>query len=84
MPKFMDFHPEMPEMPPKVVEGAKAMLLAGEANQFGATGINVFFGTGGEAFCLSEAPDAEAVLKSHEALGIPLDAKHVVEVTPLV
>ena len=84
MPQFMDYHEKLPDMPPEAAAQAKAMLEAGERNEFGSKGINVFFGTEGQAFCLSDSPDVESVIKSHEAMGIPIDAENIVEVNPLV
>ena len=43
-----------------------------------------FMGTDGSAYCLSEAPDADAVLKSHQALGIPQTLEDIKEVNSLV
>jgi Protein of unknown function (DUF4242) len=47
-------------------------------------GLNVFLGKDGTAFCLSEAPDADAVIKAHESFGFSLDRKDVVEVESVV
>ena len=55
-----------------------------EPDEFGVTGLNVYLGKDGTAFCLSEAPDAAAVVKAHEAAGFPLDGSEVVEVQPVV
>ncbi|MGH3041333.1 MAG: hypothetical protein ACRDNG_06305 [Gaiellaceae bacterium] len=38
----------------------------------------------GEAYCLTEGPDADAVVRSHEAVGVPIGRADVVEVTPIV
>ncbi len=84
MPKFLDYHESLPPMPPEAMEEGKRMMQEGKPNQFGAKGINVFLGTGGQAWCLSEAPDAEAVVKSHEAMGIPIDKHNIHEVNSFV
>ena len=63
---------------------AKADMEAGAVNEFGSKGLNLFMGTDGSVTCLSEAPDAEAVLKSHQALGIPQTLEGIKEVTSLV
>ena len=81
MPKFMDYHEKMPEMSP---EQAKAQIESGQANEHGVKMINAYFGSGGQAYCLSEAADAEAVVKSHEAVGIPQSRENVHEVTGVV
>jgi hypothetical protein len=47
-------------------------------------GLNVYLGKDGTAFCLSEAPDADAVVKAHDAAGFPLSAGDVVQVEAVV
>jgi hypothetical protein len=84
MPKFIDHHAMSPNLPPELQEGIAARLRAGEPDEFGVTGLNVFLGSDGTAFCLSEAPDADAVVKAHEAVGFPLSRKEVVEVEAVV
>jgi hypothetical protein len=37
----------------------------------------------GEAYCLSEAPNAEAVVKAHEAAGVAVRREDVLEVTAI-
>ena len=70
----------MPEIQPEMAAQMKARLSSGEVDQFGAKGINVFVGDG-EGWCLSEAPNADAVCDSHAALGFPTDRGDVREVT---
>jgi hypothetical protein len=84
MPKFIDYHESLPPMPAEVMAQAKAGIEAGAVNEFGSKGLNLFLGTDGSAHCLSEAPDAEAVLKGHQALGIPQELDGITEVTSLV
>jgi Protein of unknown function (DUF4242) len=84
MPKFIDHHAMSPNLPPEMQEGIASRLRAGEPDEFGVTAVNVFLGKDGTAFCLSEAPDADAVVKAHEAAGFPLDGSEVVEVRPVV
>jgi hypothetical protein len=84
MPKIIDYHATMPQLPPEAAEGIAARLKAGQADQFGVKGLNVFIGKGGQGYCLTEAPSAEAVVKSHEALGFPLSHGDVVEVVSVV
>jgi hypothetical protein len=71
-------------MPPEAMEQGKQMIQEGKPNQFGAKGINVYFAKTGQAWCLSEAPDTEAVVKSHESMGIPLDKNNIYEVNSFV
>ena len=81
MPQFMDFHAKMPEFPPEAVEMMKQHIESGEANEFGAKPVNIYIGTEGQGWCISEAPNAQAVAKSHEAQGIPLSVDEIIEVT---
>ena len=84
MPKFIDYHESLPPIPPEMMAQAKAGIEAGAVNEFGSKGLNLFMGTDGSAYCLSEAPDAEAILKSHQALGIPQTLEGIKEVNSLV
>ncbi len=84
MPKFMDYHARLPQMPPQAITEMTSRIKAGKADQFGVKPLNVFMGTDGRAYCLTEAPDAEAVVKSHQAQGVPLDRHEVHEVKSLI
>ena len=84
MPKFIDYHATMPQMPPEAMQEMKTHIQAGQPNQFGAKAINIFMGSGGQGYCLTEAPNADAVIKSHEANGVPLDRSNIIEVVSLV
>jgi hypothetical protein len=84
MPKFIDHHPMAPNLPPEAQEGIAERLRAGKSDEFGVTGLNVYLGKDGSAYCLSEAPDAEAVVKAHAAAGFPLERSDVLEVEPVV
>jgi hypothetical protein len=83
MPKFIDHH-EMRDVAPELAEGIAARIQTDEADEHGVKGLNVFLGKDGSAFCLSEAPDADAVVKAHEAVGFPLSRSEVVEVESVV
>jgi hypothetical protein len=84
MPKFLDHHGMGPNLPLEAKEGIADQIKAGTADQFGVKGLNVFLTTDGEAYCLSDAPDADAVVKSHEALGFPIRRENVVQVESVV
>jgi hypothetical protein len=84
MPKFIDHHASMPGLTPETAVGVAERIQAGEPDEFGVTGLNVFLGKNGTAYCLSDAPDADAVVKSHEAVGFPLSREDVVEVDSVV
>jgi Protein of unknown function (DUF4242) len=83
VPKFIDHH-EMRDVAPEMAEGIAERIKAGEPDEHGVRGLNVFLGKDGTAYCLSEAPDAEAVVKAHEAVGFALSRADVVEVESVV
>ena len=83
MPKFIDHHP-MPQMPPEAMKQMKAMAEARQADPNGVIPLNVFVGADGTAFCYSEAANAEAVIKSHAAVGFKLDPSQITEVKSLL
>jgi hypothetical protein len=83
VPKFIDHH-EMSDVAPEMAAAIGERIKAGEADEHGVKGLNVFLGKDGTAFCLSEAPDAEAVVKAHQAYGFSLDSADVVEVQSVV
>lgn len=69
MPVFLDHHEG--GLPPEMVAAVRQKVEAGEVDQFGAKALNVFW-SDNETFCLSDAPNAEAVHKAHEAIGVTL------------
>ncbi len=84
MPTFLDHHPISHAS--RANEAVKAMtgrINVAEPDEYGVTLVNVFMAADGEGYCLSEAPSADAVVNSHEALGYALDPSDVVEVTSL-
>ncbi len=83
MPQFIDHH-EMSGVTPEMSEGIAQRIKAGEPDENGVKGLNVFLGKDGTAYCLSEAPDADAVMKAHEAFGFSLERADVVEVQSVV
>jgi len=82
MPTFLDYH-AMSEPSPEMKEGMAERLRSGRIDEHGVKGLNVYLADG-EAYCLTEAPDADAVVRSHEAVGVPIGRGDVVEVTPVV
>lgn len=84
MPKFIDYHAKLPAMPPEAVKGMQANIKAGKADKFGVKPLNVYMGKNGEAFCMTEAANADDICKSHEANGIKLSKGDVHEVTAAV
>ena len=83
MPQFIDHH-EMSDVSPELAEGIAQKIKEGQADEHGVTGLNVFLGKDGTALCLSDAPDADAVVKAHEAFGFSLSRSDVVEVESVV
>jgi hypothetical protein len=84
VPKFMDHHATMPQLPPEAIEQMTARIKAGQADGHGVKPLNVIMGTDGQADCLTEAPSVEAVINSHKDVGFSLDARDVREVMTLV
>jgi hypothetical protein len=84
MPKFLDHHPTMPALSLEMQAGMADRIKAGRRDEHGATGLNVILTADGEGYCLSDAPNAEAVVKAHEAAGFPLRREDVVEVRILI
>ncbi|MDA0256415.1 MAG: DUF4242 domain-containing protein [Chloroflexi bacterium] len=82
MPQFIDHHGTPADLPPEVVGQIRERLISGEVDEFGEKGLRVFIGAG-ETYCHTEAPDAEAVRRSHEAMGVPLGLEAIVEVQVL-
>lgn len=80
----MDYHEKMPQMPPQAMQQMAGDIKAGKADQFGTKPINVFVGKGGQGYCLCEAPNADAVMKSHQSKGFTMSHKDVIEVQTLV
>ena len=84
MPTFIDYHEKLPAMPPEAMAQVQANLKAHKTDAFGVTAVNLFMGSKGEAYCMSEAPNADAVKKAHDAMGIPLKAHDIHQVKALV
>jgi hypothetical protein len=81
MPTFLDHH-GMPELSLEMKEAMAGRIRAGKSDENGARALNVYLADG-EAYCLSDAPSAEAVVEAHEAAGVPVRREDVVEVTAL-
>jgi hypothetical protein len=82
MPRFIDHHPTDPNLPPELVAQITQRLISGESDEFGERGLNVFVGSA-QTYCYTEAPNVDAVRKSHAALGITLGPQDVAEVQVL-
>jgi len=84
MATFLDYHAQLPQLPPEAAQQMAARIQAGQPDQFGVRPLNVFLGADGSGHCLVDAPDAEAVVKAHNALGFDLHHGDVREVTAIV
>ena len=83
MPTFIDHH-ESFETSPEMEAAIAEQIRSGQPNEHGVRGINMFLTAEGGAYCLMEAPDAEAVVKAHEPGGQTIRREDVVEVRSLV
>ena len=81
MPKFLDHHKVVSTA--EMVEQSRKAIRAGTVAPNGVKGLNGFVAKG-ESWCLTEAPNAQAVHQYHEAIGIKMGAGDVVEVTTIV
>ena len=82
MPRFLDHHTMSGALPKEAVGMIRSAVKAGKADQFGVKPIDVLIAQG-ETYCISEAPNAEAVIKSHNAIGVELGKSNVKQVTSL-
>ena len=86
MARFLDHH-TMPQMSPEeskaMAAQVKSIIDLKKPDKFGVTILNVFMAPR-EAWGYSDAPNAEAVVKSHAAMGIKLLVKDVTQVSPVV
>lgn len=78
MPRFMDYHADLP-LPPGTIEQLRRDAQAHTYDEFGVRQVDLFHDHGGHAYCLLEAPDAEAVRQHHAALGLPCGDVHQVD-----
>jgi hypothetical protein len=84
MPTFLDHHPVAHAATADVaLQALQARIRAGEADDSGVKYLNAYVAVNGEGYCLSESPDADAVVKSHGALGYTIDVTDVIEVIPV-
>lgn len=85
MPQFFDQHPMAhASLTEEAVEAMRAQVKAEAPDEFDVKLLSAFVAVNGQGYCLSEAPDVEAVVKSHEAKGYLIDAMDVVQVASLI
>ncbi len=80
MPRFIDHHAKLPPMPPEAIQQMRLNIWGAKIDEFGVKAINAFMSTDGQGWCWTEGPNADAICKSHQAYGIPLDKGDVHEV----
>jgi len=78
MPRFMDFHDDL-KLPAEAIVQLTDDTKAGKADQFGVRQLELYHNPEGKVYCLLEAPDADAVRKHHENLGVPCSDVHEVQ-----
>jgi hypothetical protein len=70
VPQFLDHHPlAHAALTEEAVEQVRTHIVAGTPDEFGVKWFSAFVVTNGEGYFLTEAPHAEAVVKSHEVMG---------------
>jgi hypothetical protein len=77
MPRFMDFHDDL-KLPTEAINRITEDTKEGKADQFGVRQIELYHNPDGKVYCLLEAPDADAVRRHHEAIGVPCGDVHEV------
>lgn len=77
MPQFMDFHDDL-KLPDQAIQQITTDTKEQKSDEFGVRQVELFHNPDGKVYCLLEAPDAEAVRKHHEALGVPCGEVHEV------
>jgi Protein of unknown function (DUF4242) len=77
MPTFMDFHDDL-KLPGEAIAQITQDTKDEKADEFGVRQVELFHNADGKVYCLLEAPDADAVRKHHEALGVPCGDVHQV------
>jgi hypothetical protein len=78
MPRFMDFHEDL-KLPAEAIDQIANDAKDQKTDQFGVRQVELFHNPEGNVYCLLEAPDADAVRKHHEALGVPCGDVHEVK-----
>lgn len=82
MPLYIDFHEKMPPLPPDALDKMKEQI--GTTDGEGVRSIGAYFTTDGQGYCVTEAPDADAVCRSHQRKGLPMSKGDVHEVAAQV
>jgi hypothetical protein len=73
----MDFHDDL-KLPEQAINQIAQETKDQKSDEFGVRQVELFHNPDGKVYCLLEAPNAEAVRKHHEALGVPCGDVHEV------
>jgi hypothetical protein len=74
----MDFHNDL-KLPPEAIDQLTKDTEQEKSDEFGVRQIDLFYNSDGQAYCLLEAPDADAVRHHHHALGLECGDVHEVQ-----
>jgi hypothetical protein len=83
VPTYIDHHEKF-EVTPELEQAFAERLRSGQPDENGVKGINMFLTKDGGAYCLLEAPDEDAVVRTHANGGTEIRRGDVVEVRLLV
>jgi hypothetical protein len=73
----MDFHPDL-KLPDEAIQQLRQDAASGTYDEFGVRQVELYHNAEGHVYCLLEAPNAEAVRKHHEAIGVTCGNVHEV------
>jgi hypothetical protein len=74
----MDYHEHL-QLPAEAIAQITKDTKSAKADEFGVRQVELFHNPNGQVYCLLDAPDADAVRKHHEAIGVPCGDVHEVE-----
>jgi hypothetical protein len=78
VPRFMDFHDDL-KLPAEDIDQIAQGTREGATDEFGVRQVELYHNADGKVYCLLEGPDADAIRKHHEALGVPCGDVHQVD-----
>ena len=78
VPRFMDFHDDL-RLPAEGIDQIAQETREGATDEFGVRQVELYHNADGKVYCLLEGPDADAIRKHHEALGVPCGDVHQVD-----
>ncbi|MBI4310758.1 MAG: DUF4242 domain-containing protein [Chloroflexi bacterium] len=78
MPLFMDYHANL-NVPKEMLDQVAKDTRARKRDTFGVRQVEYYHNDAGDGYCLLDAPNAEAVRKHHEAMGVACGPVHEVK-----